>query len=244
MNAEFVIPKRQRCPRSQQLAGPQPGCRCGRRRRRQEPRPRSQAFARDMKRAPRAPAMIEEDAFEVGKNLAITPGSVVQRTEMFELIQYQPTTKTVYRRPLLVISSHDPTSSTPSIWHPGAAWWSSCSRSSSLCGLWRGSPPPNTETGDSTPTAQQSSMRWQPPARSPRAKAQPRPPALAGLSRPWRLPTSRRRANSSRSPRSDSAVAVLDQDHAGLASAPLTRTPPGSDRGVGKPWLPRRPPPR
>ncbi|MEI2728280.1 MAG: alpha/beta fold hydrolase [Candidatus Nanopelagicales bacterium] len=63
----------------------------------------AKAFAKDMKRAPRTPAMIEEDAFEVGKNLAITPGSVVQRTEMFELIQYQPTTKTVYRRPLLVI---------------------------------------------------------------------------------------------------------------------------------------------
>lgn len=63
----------------------------------------AKAFAKDMKRAPRTPSMIESDAFEVGKNLAVTPGEVVQRTEMFELLQYKPTTKTVYRRPLLVI---------------------------------------------------------------------------------------------------------------------------------------------
>ena len=63
----------------------------------------AKSFAKDMKRAPRTPSMISEDAFEVGKNLAITPGSVVQRTEMYELIQYQPSTKTVYRRPMLVI---------------------------------------------------------------------------------------------------------------------------------------------
>ena len=61
------------------------------------------AFAKDMRNAPRTPSMVEDDAFEVGKDLAITPGSVVMRTEMFELIQYQPTTKTVYRRPLLVV---------------------------------------------------------------------------------------------------------------------------------------------
>lgn len=63
----------------------------------------AKSFAKDMKRAPRTPSMIESDAFEVGKNLAVTPGSVVQRTEMLELIQYAPTTKTVYRRPILLI---------------------------------------------------------------------------------------------------------------------------------------------
>lgn len=63
----------------------------------------AKAFASDMKRAPRTPAMIESDAFEVGRDLAISKGSVVARTEMFELIQYQPTTKTVHRRPIIMI---------------------------------------------------------------------------------------------------------------------------------------------
>ncbi|MBV9920770.1 MAG: alpha/beta fold hydrolase, partial [Pseudonocardia sp.] len=49
------------------------------------------------------PSMVERDAFEVGKDLALSPGAVVQRDEVGELLQYQPSTERVYQRPLVII---------------------------------------------------------------------------------------------------------------------------------------------
>ena len=57
----------------------------------------------DMSSKPRVPTMVDPDAFEVGKNLAVTPGVVVLRTPVFELIQYRPSTPSVRRTPLLIV---------------------------------------------------------------------------------------------------------------------------------------------
>ncbi len=50
---------------------------------------------------PRLPATVDTSGFAVGENLAVTPGSVVLRTEVFELIHYAPQTAQVREVPLL-----------------------------------------------------------------------------------------------------------------------------------------------
>jgi polyhydroxyalkanoate synthase len=45
----------------------------------------------------------DEGAFEVGRNVATTAGTVVYENPLFQLIQYQPLTKTVAERPLLIV---------------------------------------------------------------------------------------------------------------------------------------------
>jgi polyhydroxyalkanoate synthase subunit PhaC len=49
------------------------------------------------------PSQVDSSKFELGKNLALTPGKVVHKTEMFELIQYAPSEDTVYEIPSLLI---------------------------------------------------------------------------------------------------------------------------------------------
>ena len=49
------------------------------------------------------PSMIDRKQFVVGKDIACTPGAVVYRDEMFELLQYAPTTPKVHSIPVLMI---------------------------------------------------------------------------------------------------------------------------------------------
>jgi polyhydroxyalkanoate synthase len=60
-------------------------------------------LVRDLASSPRVPSMVPSDAYQVGHDLAVTPGAVVLRTPVLELIQYRPQTETVTKLPLLVV---------------------------------------------------------------------------------------------------------------------------------------------
>ncbi len=48
-------------------------------------------------------SMTDDQAFEVGRNVATTPGGVVFENELIQLIQYRPVAAQVYARPLLIV---------------------------------------------------------------------------------------------------------------------------------------------
>jgi polyhydroxyalkanoate synthase len=49
------------------------------------------------------PSMVKQGSLRVGEHLALTPGGVVSRDHVAELIQYSPSTDQVYERPVLVV---------------------------------------------------------------------------------------------------------------------------------------------
>jgi polyhydroxyalkanoate synthase len=60
-------------------------------------------FIEDWQRAISGRKTVGSEAFKVGVNLAITPGKVVYRNRLIELIQYIPTREMVYAEPILIV---------------------------------------------------------------------------------------------------------------------------------------------
>jgi polyhydroxyalkanoate synthase len=60
-------------------------------------------FLDDLRHNGGMPSMVNAEPFRLGETTAVTPGAVVHRTEVLELIQYQPTTPRVMRCPLVVV---------------------------------------------------------------------------------------------------------------------------------------------
>ena len=177
-------------------------------------------FLADMAVPPRVPTMVEPDAFEVGVDLAVTPGSVVLRTPVFELIQYRPVTTTVRQVPLLII---------PPVINkfyvmdlaPGRSMveYLVAQGLQVFMVSWR-NPDARQAPGTWTPTGRPCWTPWARPSGSPAAIRPPWPvPAPAASSPPWWPPTWPPPGSRTGSPRSTLLVTVLDQAHAGLASA-------------------------
>jgi polyhydroxyalkanoate synthase len=62
-----------------------------------------QNFIEDFSRASSGKRPVGSEDFEVGRNLATTPGKVVYRNDLIELIQYAPTTDKVHPEPILIV---------------------------------------------------------------------------------------------------------------------------------------------
>jgi len=60
-------------------------------------------FVDDVQHNGAMPSMVDTTPFSVGENVAVTPGRVVHRSEVLELIQYEPVTDQVHERPMLFV---------------------------------------------------------------------------------------------------------------------------------------------
>lgn len=60
-------------------------------------------FVHDVRHNGGFPSTVDREPFQVGRDLALSPGSVVDRDDMAEVIHYKPTTAKVRARPLLIV---------------------------------------------------------------------------------------------------------------------------------------------
>lgn len=60
-------------------------------------------LVKDLSSSPRIPEMVDSSGFAVGENIAASPGAVVFRNDVLELIQYQPLAEQVYSVPALIV---------------------------------------------------------------------------------------------------------------------------------------------
>ncbi|KRA38715.1 MULTISPECIES: PHA/PHB synthase family protein [unclassified Nocardioides] len=60
-------------------------------------------LVKDLASSPRVPEMVDTSGFVLGENVAATPGSVVFRNDVLELIQYQPQCDEVYEVPVMIV---------------------------------------------------------------------------------------------------------------------------------------------
>jgi len=86
-----------------QLLGNPAALREARRTRGQSLRDGLRHLAHDVRENGGMPSMVDSRPFTAGDTVAATPGSVIFRNEVLELIQYAPTTTKVFKRPMLVV---------------------------------------------------------------------------------------------------------------------------------------------
>ena len=114
--------------------------------------------------------MFEPDAFEVGRDLAVTPGAVVARDAVAEVLQYAPATEAVFDRPVLIVP--------PPIGRfyfldlrPGRSFveYATSRGLQTFLLSWR-NPPPRRAAGTWTPTPHGCQLPSTPSGRSPAAR--------------------------------------------------------------------------